>query len=268
MASLFFPQLTSGALAQYPVKKTRLVRTIKNVLPDGNMVLSPDPNASHLIWQLSYTGLETADTQALQSHMASCSGPFRAFTFIDPTENMLVWSSNLQNAPWQSSSLISFQTSVADPDGGTGAVMVTNLGQQSLSINQTLTVPANYQYCFSVYVTSVQPSLVTLTTGLAAPAQETTSFAVNAGWSRLIWSGRLADTGTQFYVAINLAAGQQVSIYGPQLEPQLSPSRYRPTGSWGGVYANAHWGVEQLTTIADAPGLYSTSFSIETSIKD
>ena len=267
MASLFFPQLTSGALAQYPVKKTRLVRTIKNVMPDGNLVLSPDPNASHLIWELSYTGLETVDTQALQAHMASCAGPFRAFTFIDPTENMLAWSSNLQNLPWQSSSLISFQTSVADPDGGNAAVTVTNLGQESLSIGQTLAVPANYQYCFSVYMTSVQPSQVSLTTS-GLTSQKATAFAVNSAWSRSILSARLADTGPQLTVAINLAAGQQVSIYGPQLEPQISPSRFRPTGALGGVYANAHWGVEQLTTIADAPGLYSTSFSIEASIKD
>lgn len=267
MGSLFFPQLTSGALAQYPIKKIKLVRTIKNVLPGGSMVLRPDPNGGHLIWELVYTGLETLDIQALRAHFAACAGPLRAFTFIDPTENMLVWSSDLTSPPWQSLRLLQIQPGLADPEGGTAGFTVTNLGQAALQLSQTLAVPAQYQYCLSLYAMSAQVSAISLSRS-GTSAQETTSFAVGPAWNRIVSSGQLDDTGTEFTVAISLAAGQQVGLYGAQLEPQISPSRYRPTTTMGGVFASAHWGAEQLTTVAEAPGLYSTSFSIESAIQD
>ncbi len=267
MGSLFFPQLTSGALAQYPVKKTKLVRTIKNVLPDGSMLLRPDPDGGHLVWQLVYTGLETPDIRALQEHFASCGGPFRAFTFIDPTENMLEWSSDLASPPWQSPSLLQIQSGLGDPEGGTAGFTVTNVGQATIQLSQTLPVPAAYQYCLSLYAMSAQPFKISLTRS-GPSAQETASFAVGPEWGRIVSSGQLDDAGTQFTVGINLPAGQQVGLYGVQLEPQVSPSRYRPTAGMGGVFASAHWGVDQLTTVAEAPGLYSTSFSIETAIQD
>jgi len=60
--------------------------------------------------------------------------------------------------------------------------------------------------------------------------------------------------------------GQQVTVYGLQLEAQLQPSRYRPTRGMGGVYSNAHWAVDELPVMAQAPNLFSTSFSIETNL--
>lgn len=267
MSSLFFPQLTSGALAQYPIKKTRLVRTIKNVLADGSMVLLSDPNGGHLLWQLAYTGLGTADIQALQGLFASCAGPFKGFTFIDPTENMLIWSSDLTNSAWRSGSPLQIQPGLADPGGGTAAFSITNSAQAPLQLTQTFTVPANYQYCFSLYAMCAQSSQIVLTRS-GAVAEEANSVTVGPQWTRVVSTGQLDDTGTQFTVGISLAAGQQVGLYGPQLEPQVSPSRYRPTGSMGGVFANAHWGMDQLAMAVDAPGLYSTTFSIETVIRD
>lgn len=83
------------------------------------------------------------------------------------------------------------------------------------------------------------------------------------GWSRAVSSGRLNDEGTELTIAISLGAGQQVTIFGPQLEPQLAPSGYRPTAQQGGVYSNAHWAEERLTVAAEAPDLFSTSFVIE-----
>ncbi len=58
MANLYFPQLSSGALAQYPIQKVRVVPTVKNVMLDGNMLLytglNSNPAASRMIWELSY----------------------------------------------------------------------------------------------------------------------------------------------------------------------------------------------------------------------
>jgi hypothetical protein len=265
MSKLFFPQLTSGAVAQYPIRKMRFVRTIKNVLLDGTIILYPDPDAARLIWELSYNNLSTIELGAIQAHFNNCVGRFHAFTFIDPTDNMLLYSSDLRSVAWQTSSLIQITPGAGDPDGGSSAFTVTNSGQASQTISQSVVVPANYQYCFSLYVNSDQPSTITLLRS-GSSSEERTDLPVKASWTRIISSGQLNDPGAIFTVAISLAAGQRVELYGLQLEAQISPSRYRPTTQSAGIYSNAHWAVDELTVIAAAPALFSTSFSIETAI--
>lgn len=263
MADLFYPQLTSGALAQYPLRKVRLARTIKNVLPDGSMILFSDPDGAQLVWQLAYTELSDRDIQALKAHFAACVGPFHAFTFIDPTDNMLISSSELTASPWTAASSIEIVAGSPDPEGGSGAFTMTNTGQASQEITQALQVPSGYQYCFSVYVSSSNPSAVTMIRRGSA-AQDETSVSIGPSWARVVSSGSLSDTGIGFAAGISLAPGQQVQVYGPQLEAQVAPSRYRPTTNVGGVYANAHWGGDHLAITAQAPGLSSTAFTIET----
>ncbi len=265
MANLYYPQLTSGALAQYPIRKTKTVRTIKNLLADGTLVLYVDPNGSQLLWQLQYTELSSSDLAAIQQHFSACSGPLQAFTFIDPTDNMLVFSSDLTAAGWQSPALMTVTPGSIDPDGGSAAFTVVNTSQSTLEISQRLDVPANYQYCFSAYARSQSTATVTLVRNGPSATEEST-VSIGPNWSRVVSSGRLADPGEGFSVAIGLAAGQEVELYGPQLEAQTVPSRYRPTVATGGVYANAHWAVNELAIIAEAPNLFSTSFTIETAI--
>lgn len=268
MGNLYFPQLTSGALAQYPIQKTRIVPTIKNVLLDGSMVLSSDLNfnsqASRLIWQLSYTDLDSVDIQALQMHFAACSGRFRSFTFIDPTDNMLVSSVDLTAANWQREA-IQLTLGASDPQGGTQGTVLTNVSQSTQQISQTLLVPSNYQYCWSAYIRSTQTGEVLLTR-YGASASASTSMSIGPTWTRAISSGRLNDAGTNVTVGIVLAPGQQVTVYGLQLEAQVQPSRYRATGQTGGVYPSAHWATDELAVVAQAPNLFSTYFSIETNL--
>ncbi len=263
MAKLYFPQLASGALAQYPIKKTRLVRTIKNQLLDGSMILFSDPGGAHLIWQMVYTELAIPDIDALQTHFAVCNGPYHAFTFIDPTDNMLVSSLDLTTSPWQTSSSVQISPGLQDPNGRNSAFTVTNTGQAAQEISQKLAVPAGYQYCFSLYAMSAESTLLTVIRK-GSSQQQSISALVSPTWTRIVSSGRLSDPGTEFTVSLSLAPGQQIGLYAPQLEPQIAPSRYRATAETGGVYANAHWGVDELTVSAIAPNLFSTSFTIET----
>lgn len=265
MGNLFFPQLSSGALAQYPIRKTRIGRTIKNILPDGTMILYPDLSALLMGWQLSYTNLSANDSTALQDHFSACAGPVHAFTFIDPTENMFISSSDPGDAPWQVSDLITLAPGGTDPEGGTSAFTMTNTGQAPQEIAQAFTVPSGYQYCFSLYASSVEPGTMAIVRR-GSSSQDTTEASIGPCWNRIVSSGRLNDSGTGFTAAICLAPGQQVKVFGLQLEPQISPSAYRSTTQLGGVYANAHWAAERLTVAAEAPDLFSTSFNIEAAI--
>jgi hypothetical protein len=268
MGELFFPQLASGALAQYPIQKTRVVPTIKNVLLDGSMILASElnfnPQASRLLFQLSYSDLEFADMQALQGHFGACLGPLRAFTFIDPTDNMLASSSDLTATNWQRGA-IQITPGAGDPNGGNEGFVLTNVSQASQAIVQTLTVPAHYQYCLSAYITSMQMGSVVLSRS-AMTASDSTVVPVGSGWTRVSSSGRLNEGGTKFTAGLILMPGQQVTVYGLQLEAQLQASRYRATQGMGGVYSRAHWAVDELPMMAQAPSLFSTSFSIETNL--
>jgi hypothetical protein len=40
MASLAFPQLSSGALAQYPLRKRRVIQSAINAFGDGSVIAS------------------------------------------------------------------------------------------------------------------------------------------------------------------------------------------------------------------------------------
>jgi len=268
MGNLYFPQLSSGALAQYPIQKARIVPTVKNVMLDGNMWLCPglsfNSHASRMVWELNYAALSQVDAQALQSHFSACVGPLRAFTFIDPTDNMLVASGDFTNAGWQKGA-IQIISGVVDPQGGSDATVLTNTSQANQQLVQTLNVPANYQYCLSAYATCTQAATIVLMRS-GSTASDTTSLSVGSSWTRLVSSGRLNDAGTTLTVGMMLAPGQQITIYGMQLEAQLQPSRYRSTGQAGGVYPSAHWATDELALIATAPNLYSTSFSIETNL--
>ena len=263
MADLFYPQLTSGALAQYPLRKTRITRTIKNVLLDGNMILLPDSGARRTVWQLQYSYLSLADVQSLQSHFITCRGPLSTFTFIDPTGNMLVSSTDLTTAAWQKSSLLQIQTGIVDPFGDAAAQMITNNGQGVQELAQALGVPANYQYCLSVYAAAVQQTPITVFQR-GPSSQQSKQMTLSSGWNRLVLSGRLNDSGSVVTVGMGLEAGSQVKVFGMQLEAQVSPSRYQPTtATESGVYANAHWAIEQLQITAEDVNSYATTVSIE-----
>lgn len=263
MGNLFFPQLGSGAAAQYPIKKTNVVRTITNLLPDGSMIVLPDTPASKLMWEMTYSELSPADATALQSHFQACCGPYHAFTFIDPTDNMLASSVDLTNSAWSKDPQIHITAGVPDPLGETNAFVFTNEGGAAQQFSQQLTVPANYQYCFSLYATSAQPSTVTVVWH-GANATANSELPVSTIWNRIVSSGRLNDAGTELTVGVMLQPGQQITLYGLQLEPQVEPSRYRATITNGGVYANAHFISATLPMISDAPNLFSTRFAIQT----
>jgi hypothetical protein len=263
MADLYFPQLTSGALAQFPIHKKRTERTVTNVLADGSLILDPDPAAGRLMWSLSYSGLSIVEMNQLQALFQACNGPLRGFTFIDPTDNMFSSSGDLTAAVWQNEASMTISGGAADPFGGTGAFVVTNNSQLEQELTQTIAVPAGYMYCFSIYVLSAEVGTIGL---LRQGAADEVMSAVSTGptWSRAISQGNLNDSGTTLTAGISLQPGQQITVFGPQLEAQWAPSSLRLTGESGGVYADAHWLDTDLAVAPTGPNLFSTIVNIET----
>ena len=158
----YFPQLTSGAYAQYPLEKTRAARTIKNLLADGSMIVFADPGSSRVYWQLAFAELSMGGSECPASSFRSVRRAGARIYFIDPAGNMLAWSSDLNAAVWSKSGLVGCVGGAADPVGTSSAFTVTNNATIAEDTTQTLSVPANYHYCFSVYAKSAAPSSITL----------------------------------------------------------------------------------------------------------
>ena len=76
MANLYFPQLSTGALVQYPVKRIKSVQTVSTQAEDGSVLTYFDPKGSVLTWQLEYTGITQAEVNQTSSVVRCLRGPF------------------------------------------------------------------------------------------------------------------------------------------------------------------------------------------------
>ncbi len=262
MSSPVFPQLSTGALAQFPIRKSSSAHTVTNVLEDGTVLAYADPNSGCLRWDLSYAALNAAEVAALQSLFDKCSGRLTSFTFIDPTGNMFGFSMDLRVAAWQTQGLITLQAGVSDPFGGFAAFNLTNTGQVPIDFVQTINALAAFKYCCSAYVQSASATSAIL---VRESALETVQDPLEVGtaWTRIASSSQLTQDADSFVAGVRLSPGQQFTLFGLQLEPQLVPSRYRATAAQGGVYPSAHWSSDQIAFVETAPGVFSANASVE-----
>jgi len=231
---LVFPQLTTGALAQFPVRKLRQKRTITNTLGDMSMVKLADPQGESTEWRLEYSGLSDAEVIALQQFYLTAEGRLNVFTFLDPTANLFAWSDQLNNAAWTSDPLLVLTGALADPAGGTNAWTLANSGGAPQTIRQTVNAPGGYTYCLSAYARSVGGSTVTLLLG-----GHRTTTVLGSTWRRIVASGQGDATAGSIPFGLELPAGMSLDVFGMQVEAQPTASGYK-SSTRGGVYENAY----------------------------
>jgi hypothetical protein len=239
-----FPQLATGALAQLPLKRHERQRTITNVLPDGSVVKSPDPNAARIHWELRYSGLTDAERSALESFFVLREGRLRTFLFLDPTDNLLRWSEDPGRDVWERDPLLHAATA-EDPFEELEATRLTNVSQTVQGIEQTVGAPGWFRYSFSVYVRAAEPARVTLALTNGEGTIESHGEA-RAEWRRLSCSGAIAGSAEEITCRLEVPAGASVDVFGFQLEPQPIPSPYQKTGSRGGVYPKTRFAMDSL----------------------
>ena len=187
---LVYPQLATGALSQFPVQKRRRLRTVVNTSLDGRAIKLADPGAEITEWQLAYAGLTDDEAAALQQFFAAAEGTLNGFTFLDPTGNLFAWSDQLDNAAWAAEPFLSMAGGIADPAGGTNAWHLTNSGAGAQNISQTLSAPAGYVYCFSVFARSPQLTAATLLHGSNRANRN-----LGTDWSRITFDGQRRRVG-------------------------------------------------------------------------
>jgi hypothetical protein len=79
-----FPQLQSGAVAQYPSTRHISFSTFITPFVDGSEQRFRDFPASVQRWTIRLDRLTAAELDAVESFFDSQSGEFSSFTFVDP----------------------------------------------------------------------------------------------------------------------------------------------------------------------------------------
>lgn len=257
---LYFPQLVSGSVAQFPVEKYYTTRTIVNTCEDGHAVKYFDAGASTEEWTLLLRDLSDSELNTLQTFVASCEGQLQPFVFLDPAGNLLTWSDTLSEAVWQATSALQVETGIDDPFGGTGASRLINASAADLTLQQTVNAPGWFMYCLSVYA---RTGSATATTFLQS-GSSTSSLTVGASnsWTRVSHAATLNTTAASLSAGVVVPAGQSVDVYGFQLEPQPGASAYKRSFGTGGVYPVAHLASDTFTFTTDAPNRHHCKIQI------
>jgi hypothetical protein len=241
-----FPQMGTGALSQFPVRKQRRLRTVKNTSLDGRSIKLADPSGEATEWQLNYANLTDDEVAAIEQFFAAVEGTLNEFTFID----------HLDNVVWQVAPLTLLTSGIADPAGGTNGWHLANSGGAAQAINQTLSAPSGYLYCFSAYVRSQGTTTLTMLAG----SQRFSSRITNE-WTRIEFAARGDVSGTSISFGLELPAGESVDVYGMQVEPQASASLYKSSRK-GGVYEGARLSEDLLTITTTGVNCHSCTVNI------
>ncbi len=245
---LVFPQLSTGAAAQYPIRCQLSQRTIQCAMEDGTTISLADRAANYLRWRIAFQDLSDDETRALCSFFAATQGNLLPFLFLDPTANLLLCSEDYSQQVWNNGGL-TFDVAIVDPLGGTHAARAHNDAARDLTISQLTQVPGLAQVCFSVYLRAAAASTVLLTR-TAGTQSQVAQAAVSDTWQRFYLSGSLPGVCDVSQFAITVAAGTSLELFGPQLDAQMTPSTYITAGGGNsGVYANARFDIKQLDAI-------------------
>jgi hypothetical protein len=244
-----YPQLASGIVTQYPLRKTKRQRTVINRAADGSSIRLADPTAEVTEWLLQYAELSDDELAVLQQFFQSAGGALNGFTFLDPSANLLAWSEDLTNAVWQKGPFLS-------AEAGTGFWHLSNSGGGPQVISQTISAPGDYLYCFSVYARSNAPIQLTMTVGTQRALRP-----VFADWSRLVLASRGGAGAESVSFGLEIPAGASLDIRGLQVDAQPGASVYK-VSSRGGVYEEARFADDALTVVATGPNRNSCAVKI------
>ena len=241
----YYPQLATGAASQYPVTRAMELRTIANQMLAGDSIRATDPGAGTLRWQLEYNGLTDAEWTSIYQLFAAVEGRLGTFTFLDPTDNLLLWSEDWTQKVWSADPLIGIGTGVTDPLGGRNGMQIANNAQTTQRVMQATAGPSWFQYSFSVFLrsdVSCAVQLVLSTTGgdWFGPVN------VGTNWGRVACSTALSATQDGVSFGVQLPAGVRIYAFGAQAEPQPSPGLYKRTTDLAGVYTSARFDSDTL----------------------
>jgi hypothetical protein len=248
---LYYPQLSTGAVTQFPVTRSVNMRTVANQLPSGYTIRMADLGAQKVQWRLRYSSLTDSERISIENLFEAAEGQLNTFTFLDPTDNLLMWSEDWTHTVWTADPLLQVSGGVQDPFGNSNAMQLTNAAQTTQQILQNTGAPSQLLYCYSVYVRSNVPTTIQLV--VAATGQTSlTAVMASGAWTRVIASASLSVQQDEIGFGVQVPAGSQVDVFGAQVEAQPEAGLYKKTVDLGGVYSSTRFSSDLLTFTANA----------------
>lgn len=258
---LVFPQMTTGAVALYPLQRRRSRRTVVNALRDGSSVVYADPDWAQKRWDLACVGLSHVEWTAVESLFDAVTGRLGVFTFLEPAGNLLAQSEDFGSPVWDNGALVGVTFGIDDPFGGTGAARITNAGPTTGDVAQTLAVPGDFQYSVSVWARATVAASITLFANTTGGSAER-SFELSAEWRRVVMPVGL-DQATEYVVfGARLGAGVTTDLFGMQVDAHAGAGNYQKTGTNGGVHSQARFGTDVLTVRARGTDVFDAAIRI------
>ena len=258
---LYYPQLSTGVISQFPVNRRTTTRTVSNQLSSGDNIRMSDPGAATVRWQLQYSNLTDDEWTSIEQLFEATEGKLATFTFLDPIDNLLMWSEDWTKPVWSADPLLQVSAGIADPLGGTNAMQITNTSQTTQRIVQNIEGPSWFRYCCSIYLRCDTPTTVQILS--SAPGQESlVAVPVGSSWIRAMKADSLALNEDGISFGLQLPAGARIYAFGAQAEPQPAPGYYRKTTDRSGVYSHTRFDSDSLTLTTDAPNQNSCVVSV------
>lgn len=248
---LYYPQLTTGAVSQFPVARNVKMRTVANQLPSGFAIRMADPGFQRVQWQLRYSGITDAERTAIETLFEASEGQLNTFTFLDPTANLLAWSEDWTQSVWTADPLLVVAGGALDPFGNSNAMQLTNTAQTTQQIVQNTAGPSAFQYTFSVYIRSNAPTTVQLV-AIAAGQTFLTAVQTAGSWARASMRAHLSVQQDGIGFGVQLPAGGQMQVFGAQVEAQPEAGQYKKTIDLGGIYSNTRFNADLLPFAANS----------------
>jgi hypothetical protein len=259
----FFPQLSTGAMSQYPLHRRQAFRTVINILSHGREVMSNDSFGSTLTLTFHFDGLSDTEMLAIESYFKEKEGKLVSFGLLDPGLNLLQWSEEFGRNAWEAGPQLAMTTGRDDPWGTQRATSISNASIATQEIVQVLTAPGHYCYSMSVWLRSDVPNSVTLfaTSGgytqnlLVAPQQT---------WQRYHLPVKLPSDSTSIGFGLEIPAGTTVCAVGAQVDAQPAPCTYRRSTSRHGIHPNVRFAMDSLIRRTNGPNDHSTTVLLTT----
>lgn len=245
-----YPQLASGAVAQYSIQRVRRSGAARIDTPGGASIQGPASGAQSVEWLIGYRGMTGAEAGELRALFEQCRGRLGTFLFVDPLANLLSSSEELAASLWQK------QAGVVVSAGGWDAGIrgrihtMTNGGGSEAGVAQSVGVDRARQYAFSGYVRSAVGASVVFRASAGAEAVQAVESAAGV-WKRVYLPVRFAAEGTGLTCGVSVSGGASVEVCGLQLEAQPAPGVYKPSAIAGGVFPEARFGMDELLITAE-----------------
>ena len=263
MVMSFFPQLSTGAISQFPLHRRQAFRTVFNILSDGREVKYFDSFGSILTFTFPFDGLSDSEMQTIESFFTQKEGKRVSFGLLDPGLNLLRWSEDFGRSAWTVGPHLAMTTGQDDPWGTQRATCMSNSSIGTQGIVQVLTAPGHYVYSMSVWLRSDFPSNITLFAASGGYTQ-THTVSPQPTWRRYHCSIKIPSELTSIGFGLEIPAGTTVCVVGAQVDAQPAPSAYRRSTGRHGVHPNVRFAIDSLTRRTNGPNDHSTTVLFST----